>query len=204
MSYYLLAIKDSPLGLWKLDETSGSVAYDTSGCGNNGSYVGQISRSSLPIVSGGSHSNKIDSVNYLQFTLSKDFSGTNGTGGFATTDTYDNDFTLEVWFHPKTLTSLTPILADSNGIGLYWDKGNVVFKLEDQRIDYSVPNPDRVIHAVGVYSVNSIMLYVDGILVASKSVDFKFTNSSVTLFSGPSSGSEYFIIDCPAVYRYSL
>ena len=37
MSYYLAAIKDSPIGLWKLDELFGSIAYDISGCGNNGS-----------------------------------------------------------------------------------------------------------------------------------------------------------------------
>ena len=204
MSYHLSVIKDSPIGLWKLDESSGSIAYDISGCGNNGSYIGQISKSGMPIVSGGLHSNKIDNLNYLQFTLSKDFSGTNGTGGFATDSTYDNDFTLEAWIHPKTLTALTPILADSSGIGLYWDKGNAVFKLEDERIDYSVPNPNKVLHLVGVYSVNSMSLYVDSILVASKSISFKFTNTSVTLSSGPCASGESFIIDCPAVYRYSL
>ena len=73
MSYHLSVIKDSPIGLWKLDESSGSIAYDISGCGNNGSYIGQISKSGMPIVSGGLHSNKIDNLNYLQFTLSKDF-----------------------------------------------------------------------------------------------------------------------------------
>ena len=46
-------------------------------------------------------------------------------------------------FNPKTLTSLTPIFADIDGIGLYWDNGNVVFKLENERIDYSVPNSNR-------------------------------------------------------------
>ena len=204
MSYHLSVIKDSPIGLWKLDESSGSIAYDISGCGNNGSYIGQISKSGMPIVSGGSHSNKIDDLNYLQFTLSKDFSGTNGTGGFATNSTYDNDFTLEAWIHPKTLTTLTPILADSSGIGLYWDKGNAVFKLENERIDYSVPNSNKVLHLVGIYSVNSMSLYVDGILVASKSISIKFTNTSVTLSSGPCASGESFIIDCPAVYRYSL
>jgi hypothetical protein len=204
MSYYLSAIKDFPIGLWKLDESSGSVAYDISGCGNNGLYVGQISKSGMPIVSGGTHSNKIDSLNYVQFNLSKDFSGTIGTGGFATDSTYDNDFTLEAWIHPKTLTALTPILADSSGIGLYWDKGNAVFKLENERIDYSVINPNRVIHLVGIYSVNSMSLYVDGALVASKPVSIKFTNTSVTLSSGPCASGEHFIIDCPAVYRYSL
>jgi hypothetical protein len=204
MSYYLSVIKDSPIGLWKLDELSGSIAYDASGCGNHGSYVGQIVTSGMPIVSGGDHSNKIDSSNYIEFTISKDFSGTSGTGGFATSDTYDNDFSLEAWIHPKTLQSLTPILADSSGIGLYWDNGNVVFKLEDNRIDYSVPNPNRVLHIVGVYSVSAMTLYVDGVLVATQRIDMKFTNTNVSISCGPSSPGEYFLIDSPAIYRYAL
>ena len=204
MSYYLDVIKDSPIGLWKLDESSGSVAYDISGCGNHASYVGQIARLGMPVVSGGDHSNKIDNSNYIQFTISKDFSGTTGTGGFATPDTYDNDFSIEVWMHPKTLVSLTPILADSAGIGLYWDNGNIVFKLESERIDYSVPNLNRAMHIVGVYSVRSMSLYVDGILVASKDISIRFTNPSVTFLSGPTSVGEYFLIDSPAIYRYAL
>ena len=204
MSYYLDVLKDSPIGLWKLDESSGSVAYDFSGCGNHASYIGQIVKLGMPIVSGGDHSNKIDSSNYIQFTMSKDFSGTNGNGGFATSDTYDNDFSLEAWIHPKTLTSLTPILADSSGIGLYWDNGNIVFKIESQRIDYSVPNPNRVMHVVGVYSINSMSLYLDGALVALQPVPTKFTNTSISLMSGPTESGEYFLLDSPAVYRYAL
>jgi hypothetical protein len=204
MSYYLDVIKDSPIGLWKLDESSGLIAYDISGCENHGSYVGQIVKLGMPIVSGGDHSNKIDSSNYIQFTMSKDFSGTTGTGGFGTFDTYDNDFSLEAWIHPKTITSLTPILADASGIGLYWDNGNIVFKLESERIDYSVPNPNRVIHVVGVYSVNSMSLYVNGVMVATQPISIKFTDTSISLASGPALSGEYFLIDCPAVYRYSL
>jgi hypothetical protein len=204
MSYYLDVIKDSPIGLWKLDEISGNIAYDVSGCGNHGSYIGEISKLGMPIVVGGNHSNKIDSSNYIQFTISKDFSGTTGTGGFATSDTYDNDFSIEAWIHPKTLTSFTPILADSSGIGLYWDNGNIVFKLESQRIDYSVLNPNRVMHIVGIYSINSMSLYVDGVLVATKTISIKFTNTSVSLSCGPTTGGQYFLIDSPAVYRYAL
>lgn len=204
MSYYLDVIKDSPIGLWKLDESSGSVAYDISGCGNHATYIGQIVKMGMPIVSGGLHTNKIDNSNYIQFTMSKDFSGTTGTGGFGTHDTYDNDFSLESWIHPKTITSLTPILADASGIGLYWDNGNIVFKLESERIDYSVPNPNRVVHVVGVYSVNSMSLYVNGVLVAAKPVSIRFTNTSVSLVSGPALSGEYFLIDSPSVYRYSL
>lgn len=204
MSYHLAVIKDSPVGLWKLDENSGSVAYDISGCGNNGTYIGEIVESGMPIVSGGAHCNKIDESNYIEFIISKDFSGTAGSGGFGTEYTYDNDFTLEAWIHPKNITSITPILADTNQIGLYWDNGNAVFMLEEERIDYSVPNPNRVIHIVGVYSVNAMSLYIDGALVASKPISIKFTNSEVTLLSGPAQAGEHFLIDCPAVYRYAL
>ena len=204
MSYYLAVVKDSPLAFWKMDESSGSVVVDSSGNGNNGVYVGQISKSGMPIVSGGEHANKISNTNYAEFPISKDFSGTVGTGGFATLNTSDNDFTLEAWIHPKTLTTLTPILADSAGIGLYWDKGNIVFKLESERIDYSVPNPYRAIHVVGIYSIDSMSLYVDGYLVAYKPISIKFTNASLSLSCGPALSGEYFLIDAIAVYRYTL
>jgi hypothetical protein len=51
-----------------------------------------------------------------------------------------------------------------------------------------------------------MILYVDGKLVASKALsNFKFENVSFTLYSGPTaSSSDSFIIDAPAVYRYSL
>jgi hypothetical protein len=59
-------------------------------------------------------------------------------------------------------------------------------------------------HVVGVYSINSMSLYVDGVLVALKPVPLKFTNTSVSLMSGPAEPGEYFLIDSPAVYRYAL
>lgn len=205
MSYYLSVIKDSPSGLWKLDELSGSVCYDSSGCGNHGSYIGNILNTSMPIVSGGSRSTKITDTNYLEFSVTKDFSGLGGVGGFGTNKTSDNDFSLEIWFHPKNLTTLTPILADSAGIGIYWDNGNILFKLEDEEIYYSVPNSNRSLHVVAIYSVKSMFLYLNGKLVASKSISkINFTNESLLFNCGPADINKYFIVDAPAIYRYSL
>lgn len=205
MSYYISAIKDNPSGFWKLDELNGSIAYDSSGCGNHGSYIGSILNTSMPIVSGGSSSTKITDTNYLEFSITKDFSGLAGIGGFGTSKTSDNDFSLEIWLHPKNLTTLTPILADSSGIGIYWDNGNILFRLEDQEIYYSVPNPNRVLHVVAVYSVSSMMLYLNGNLVASKSISrLNFTNESLLFNCGPAPLNKYFIVDAPAIYRYSL
>lgn len=205
MSYYLSVIKDSPSGFWKLDESTGSVAYDSSGCGNDGQYFGSILNTTMPIVCGGQTATKITNTNYIQFEITKDFSGVQGNGGFGTNKTSDNDFSLEVWFHPKTLTSNTPILADLSGVGIYWDNGNIIFKLENEEIYYSVPNPLRSLHIVAVYSVKSMLLYLNGKLVSSKSLSIvNFTNTDLSFNCGPTSLNEYFIIDAPAIYRYSL
>jgi hypothetical protein len=41
-------------------------------------------------------------------------------------------------------------------------------------------------------------------LVATQPISIRFTNTSISLLSGPALSGEYFIIDCPSVYRYSL
>jgi hypothetical protein len=62
-------------------------------------------------------------------------------------------------------------------------------------------------HLVGIYSVNSISLYIDGTQVATKTIDpnFKFANTSLDLQIGPTSDAgDSFVVDAPAVYRYGL
>lgn len=204
MSYYISVIKDSPVGFWKLDETSGSVAYDSSGCGNNGSYSGGISKVDLPLVVGGKHANKITASNTISFPITNDFSGQAGIGGFGIQNTSDNDFSLEAWFHPKNITGVNPIFADSDQIGIYWDNGNIVFKLEDIRLDYTVPFLNKYYHVVATYSPSSIKLYVDGELVKSKQISTtSFSNTSLVMQSGPAANN-YFLVDATAVYRYAL
>lgn len=205
MSYYLSVIKNSPVGFWKLDESSDFVAYDSSGCGNNGSYMGNILTGGLPLVSGGSHCTKITDSNYLEFIISKDFSGVSGNGGFGTSKTSDNDFSLEIWLHPKNMTEETPVFADINGIGIYWDKGNIVFKLENEEVFYSVPNSNRLLHIVAIYTVRSMLLYVNGKLVSSKSISkINFQNENLVFNCGPTLLNEYCLVDAPAIYRHSL
>lgn len=205
MLYYSSILKDSPVGFWKLDELSGSVAYDSSGCGNNASYSGSINSVDIPLVPGGLHSNKITDADTIVFDVTKDFSGQSGIGGFGIEKTEDNDFSLEVWFHPKNITGETPIFADSSGIGIYWDKGNIVFKVESERVDYSIPYKNKSFHVVATYEINSIRLYVDSELVAYKFITpIEFLNQSLSIESGPALSGEHFLIDAPAIYRYAL
>lgn len=209
MSYQLKVIKDYPVGFWPLDESSGTIAADISGCGNNGTYIGTHSVNLLPIVPGGVSGTKITNVSYIEIPTSNDYYSKDADGGLATKNTSDNDFTIEVWVSPS-ITSLdeTVLFADAtNNIGLFWDNGDIVFKISsDEQVRYALTYTKKATHIVGNYTGTSISLYLDGVQVKSKPLsDFKFTNSILNLTIGPTeSESDYFIVDAPAVYRYSL
>ena len=209
MTYQLKVIKDYPIGFWPLDESSGSTAADISGCGNNGTYTGSPAANMLPLVPGGVSGTRVTNTAHVTFPITKDFYGANVGAGFGTKYTSDNDFTLEVWFNQSIESSNeTPLLADAtNNIGLFWDNGDILFKVSAtesirRRILYS----KKSMHLVAVYSVGSITLYIDSAPVASKSLsNFKFTNTTINLQSGPTAVSgDTFIVDAPAVYRYGL
>ena len=209
MTYQLKVIKDYPIGFWPLDESSGSTAADISGCGNNGTYIGSPAANILPLVSGGQSGTKITNTAYVTLPVTKDYYGATVGAGFGTKYTSDNDFTLEVWINQSIESSNeTPLLADAtNNIGLFWDNGDIVFKVSaTESIRRRVLYSKKSIHLVAVYSVGAITLYIDSAPVASKSLsNFKFTNTTINLQSGPTAVSgDTFIVDAPAVYRYGL
>lgn len=208
MSYQLKVLKDHPIGFWLLDETSGTTASDYSGCGNNGTYTGSLTTNIFPLIPGGVSASNITTTQYVTLPVTKDYYGSTASGGFANKYTSDNDFSLEVWIYPKiTTTNTTTIFADpAEDIGIYWEKGNIVFKLNTERLDYTVPDFEKVLHVVAIYSQTGMSIYVNGQLAESKPLtNFVFTNTSIQLQVGPTANvADSFIVDAPAVYRYAL
>jgi len=210
MSYQLKVIKDYPIGFWPLDESSGTTASDISGCGNNATYVGSPAANMLPIIPGGGSGTNITNTAYITVPTSKDFYGSSVSNGLGNKYSSDNDFTLELWISPSIESSNeTTLFADeTENIGLFWESGDIVFKVSStEEIRWAVTYSKKAMHIVGVYSVDSIKLFIDGRQVAVKSVDsgFKFTNTSLDLQIGPTSDAgDSFIVDAPAVYRYGL
>jgi hypothetical protein len=210
MSYELKVIKDYPIGFWPLDESSGTTAADISGCGNNATYIGSPASNMLPIIPGGGSGTKITNTAYITVPTSKDFYGSSVSNGLGNKYSSDNDFTLELWVSQDIQSSnLTTLFADvSENIGLYWEQGDIVFKVADtEQIRWAVTYSKKAMHIVGIYSVSSISLYIDGTQVANKSIDpnFRFTNTSLDLQIGPTSDAgDSFVVDAPAVYRYGL
>lgn len=210
MSYQLRVIKDNPVGLWPLDESSGSVAYDISGCSNNGTYTGSISLSPLPLVPGGEHGTYITNAKSIEFPIVNDYYGSTSSGSIADKNSIDNDFSLEIWFYPEMQTSaLTPIFADSiNSIGLFYENADVVFKLGNKSIRYTLPYTSKSHYIVATYTGETINLYHDGSYVSSLNIAqsaVSFTHTGLTLKCGPTtSTSDKIVVDTPAVYRYAL
>ena len=164
-----------------------NIMYDHSGCENHGLYEGNLTDIFLPLTSGGSHAANITNTNYITVTATNDYYGSTASGGFGNKYTSDNDFTLEAWIYTKISTNnLATIFADpTNNIGMFWQNGNLIFKLGSERLDYTVTNFKKSLHVVATYSVNSMSLYVNGVIVATKSLsNFKFTNTTLNLKIG--------------------
>jgi len=205
MSYQLKVMKDHPMAFWALDELSGDVAYDSSPCGNNATYYGSLDTTRLPLVSGGGHATKITETNYISYSIENNYQGSSIGGSFGNLDSSDNDFSLECWYYPASLDSDYQLLfGDSNQCSIQINESNVQFIVQDEVLQYTLPNQKKNTHVVATYHPSRISLYIDGRIVASKTISgFKFLNETLTIES-IASGSSYFLIDAPAIYRYEL
>jgi hypothetical protein len=209
MTYQLKVIKDYPIGFWPLDESSGTTASDISGCGNNATYVGSPATNILPLVSGGISGTRITDTAYITLPANHDYYGAEVGDAFATAYTSDNDFTIEAWIYPSIESNdEVALFADTtNDIGIFWDRGNISFKVSaNEWVISPLRYSKKTVYVAGKYTGESIELYLDGVSVASKSLDsFKFINTTLGLQIGPTStAGDEFTVDAPAVYRYAL
>ena len=207
MSYKSSILYDYPIAYYPLDE-SGSAALDYSGCENDGTYTGSFEANLLPLLCGLTRSSKITSTTSIAYSILNDYSAAATSSKFATVTSSDNDFTIEFWFYPQISTTNETILVadDTNDIGVFYEKGNIIFKLDSESLEYTLPSTNKAFYISCVYSVNSASIYVDAELVKYKSLtNFRFTNSSISLASGPAANvADSFLINSLAVYRYSL
>lgn len=120
----------------------------------------------------------------------------------------DNSFTIEFWFYPQISSNDTiPLVGDqSENVGAFYQKGNIVFKLDTESLEYTLPSTNKVFNIACVYSITSASIYIDGQLVKFKTLsNFEFTNTDLNLSSGPTADPlDTFLINSVAIYRYAL
>lgn len=158
-------------------EEYGNINYfaeDSSGCSNTGLYVGDFNNTAkhFPLSPSGNHSIEITSSKSIDFPIVNSYYKNNATGGFGTIYYGDNDFTLECWLYPEITTdSLTTIFGDSTtGVGIFYENGNIVFKLNQESLEYTLPFINKSIHITCVYLVTEAHIYIDGNLCVSKTI----------------------------------
>lgn len=209
MSYQLKVIQDQPLGFWALDETSGTAAADSSGCGNSGTYSGGITNGLMPLIPGGLQGSLITNTKYISFPIVNNYYQNSDYAGIADKDSLDSDCSFEAWVYPKITTTDETVLFGNttDSIGLFYESGDIVFKFAQYSARHTLEHILKSHHIVGTYSPSEIKLYIDGKLVATTAITDlpSLSQSGLTLNVGPtSSSSDSFVIDAPAVYRHAL
>lgn len=196
MSYHLKVLRDYPIAFYPLDETSGTVLYDISGSGNNGTAGFNYDLDYLPFVPGGKNA-KLVGYGYppdyktFEITPTKNYSGSDTSDSFfGTYATSDNDFSIEFWVKPNLTTSFLysgsyRIISDNVGGNLFTNrfeiviyKNQIVFSVQGN--DYNSAEPygyyevaanlsfsKKAMHVVAVYSTDSISIYMDGVLAGT-------------------------------------
>lgn len=206
-SYSLGIVRDNPIGFWTLDDLDGTNFIDYSGCNNSAEYSSSYVNTSLPLISGNSVSAKITDSLSISYDLSNNFYNKAVSSTIGTKYSSGTEFSIECWLYPASVSSSEfPVVGDStNSVGIFYENGNITFKLNSHSLSYSLMNFSRVVHVVGVYSVNYMHLFVDGVLVNSNKIDsFEFENTELSLSTGPAQSGEYFYMNNIAVYSYSL
>jgi len=193
MSYNLRVLSDNPLAFWP------SGTDDISGFDNQVSIVGSVDNTNLPLVIGAENSSKLSGTAAITYI---------DIDGIATKNFSEDQFSIECWVRVNTTSSLEiPIVGDSsNDIGLFYKKGNIVFSIGTEYIEYTVPFLKKSIYIVAVYNKNKIILYIDGKIEAEKDLsNFSFSNESILIKSGPVNNSlDYMLLNCVSFYRSSL
>jgi hypothetical protein len=184
------ALKDSGL---TYQQISGMEVYDYSGSLNNGSASSASSKQIMPLVTGSVRGTEILSSTQITYNPK----------GIATKYYKDDSFSIEAWCAlPGYNTSVTIVGDTAINTGLFYENGNVVFKVGSNKVEHTVSNSESV-YVVGVFQSNILSLYVNGIVVDALEIDsYQFSNETVAFKTGPS--TERFVIDCVSFYRYAL
>lgn len=217
-------LADGPLAYWRLDDTSGTTAVDSSGNGNDGTYYGDFTLGQ----SGAIASDPSDTGVYLNESGGQ--TGWVGAGGsFAVTSEFTNQspFTIEAWIKPAVIdANYRGVMSNeaavdagkdgyviylggftSNGVGIGFDRwgGAVSTPVQDAG---AVSAGSAWWYVVGTYDGTNQTIYVNGVQVATATSAVELPSFGCTFAIGATHcGTVSFyqgVIDEVAVYGTAL
>jgi len=196
--------RGGPAGEWRMNEGTGSTAYDTSVKSNDGTITGATWVTNDTCISG----------NCLGFNTSGDYVT---LGSDASLDVADQNHTLCAWF--KTTGTEEDIISSGTGAGNYLMmayqstgrlRGHVWTDSSSNTIDSNAIVNDGIWHhGCQVVDDTKIYVYVDGEMDKSQALVGTKTGTAGTVYIGcrsPGSTSAHFagFIDEAKIYPYAL
>lgn len=180
---------DSPLVFYKLDETSGAVASDSSANGRNGTYTGGVTL-------GGTGGLSDPSNRAATFDGVNDYISVPSPTVFAT-----SQISIESWVKPDpTIATFATVAMKStstswnDGYGMHWISGKLRFFINSYAGNYveaAIPTGSWSF-VTGTYDGTTIKLYVNGVLVASTNYNAPINHSAQPLQVGRGGGNDYY------------
>ena len=212
--YASTVLSDAPLAYWRVDETSGTVAHDITGHGNDGQYVGTVT-----LGAGGALVGDPDTAVHLDgATAYIDVGNRFGFTGNAA-------YTLEIWAEPQNLNVNYQRLF-SRELQTTPREGYLLFVRAENAADPSTFSVERWAtgatnqcpqtnaitqvwhHLVATYDGATSRVYVDGAVAATQPAPLALNTTTASLWIGASffDTNGYFDgpIDEVAVYGTAL
>lgn len=158
------------VGFWPLNEGSGTVAYDKSGDGNNGTWQGTASGTNSTYYTAGMHG---EYAGY--FNGSNDYVTTNGNVG-----AYTDNFSVVAWIKASTMptNSVTTLMGNrynsTSGWQIELDQGRLALRTFNGTQNYSSSGyslSSGKWYQIGIVQGNgTVVFYVNGVAVANGTI----------------------------------
>ena len=212
MSYTSLILQDSPVSVWNLSESSGTVANNDGfllGNSYNGTYLGtsgaNVKRVKVPIVYGGGQCIKLIGNNIASLSIPSLDKMSSANRQYSST--------LEFWLKISNSVKDERVIVrkPNSATGLYIKDNYLIFRVGDQdTLATSLPIDtfNKPLHIAMSYSPKGISLFVNGVQSSVAISEFTYftktynVNDEKFLFFGSSSLGTY--IDSVAIYNYAF
>ncbi len=195
-----------PVGYWRLSESTGTAASDSSGNKRNGVYRNGVSLGQRGALSGPSSSNNAASFDGINDHVSIPDS----------TALRSSQLSLEALVKINSaaiqdddaILMKTTTKSRTDGYGLYYSKGYLHFFVNHfSNIRVAAPIiPNQFVHVVATYDGKALRLYFNGILVSGKTVSVAVKHSVAPLLIGAAPGGSNFggTLDEISIYNRAL
>lgn len=187
----------SIIGYWTFNEGSGTVAYDSSGNGNNGAFQAIPGGGTAPVYV----ANTNPATSAQSYSLSFD-QGVVSIGDSSSINSLSSSFTMSAWLF-DTGDNYGELFADSTSSGnRYWLFQDSVYGGDQdyfwsdttsafhKSLGYVTPL-DSWQYVTLTYDGSSLKLYDDGVLESTRSMTGSLTDSGGLFLGGASNNSGY-------------